>query len=76
MADDRQPAIAATEATIAHDLRVQNAMAQAATLDTLRRAASDKADRDALEGGSSRFGFYLVTGILLATLVVTLVWLR
>jgi len=51
-------------------------MAQASTLDTLRRSASDKADRDALEGGRPRFGFYLVTGILLAALAVAVMWLR
>ncbi|MDO8587744.1 MAG: hypothetical protein Q7T82_11965 [Armatimonadota bacterium] len=80
MANDRPLAAAerdaaATEAARAHGETARIAQAQAVTLDTLRRAASDRADREAQEGGRSRFGFYLVTGILLVALVMAVMWL-
>ena len=80
MADDRQLAVAepdaaATEAARAQEIRARSALAQAATLADLRMAASEKVDREAREGASSRFGFYLVTGILVAALVVVVMWL-
>ena len=74
MADDRQ--LTREDAARAQGATAVIAQAQETTLDTLRRLAGDMADREAQSAEtSSRFRFRLITGILLAALVVVGMWL-
>lgn len=68
------------EAAAKQDARAQgvaarSAEAQAAGMNTLRHVANDRANREARDAETSRFGFYLLAGIVLVVLVVVAVWL-
>ena len=43
-------------------------------MDTLRHVANARADREAHDAETSRFGFYLLAGIFLVALVVVAIW--
>jgi len=53
----------------------RNAEAQAATMSTLSHVANARADRETRDAETSRFGFYLLAGILLVAAVLVIVWL-
>ena len=65
---------AAREAARAQGVAVRSAETQAATMDTLRHVANARADREAHDAETSRFGFYLLAGIFLVVLVVVAIW--
>jgi hypothetical protein len=66
---------AAREAARAQGVVARSAETQAATMDTLRHVANARADREARDAETSRFGFYLLAGIILVVLVVVVIWL-
>lgn len=66
---------AAREAARAQSVAARSAEAQTAQMDTLRHVANARADSEARDAETSRFGFYLLAGVLLVALVVLAVWL-
>ena len=65
----------AKEAARAQSAVARGAEAQAAEMNTLRHVANARADREAESAETSRFGFYLLIGIVLSVLVVVVLWL-
>lgn len=68
------------EAAAREDARAQGADArdakgQAAQMDTLRRVANSRANQEAQSAETSRFGLYLLIGIIMAGLLVAVVWM-
>ena len=66
---------AAREAARTQGVATRSAEAQAATMDTLRHVANARADREAGDAETSRFGFYLLAGIFVMAAVIVVVWL-
>ena len=58
-----------------HGETARGAQTHAATLDALRQSALDVLDDSAKTAGGSRVGLYLLTGVLLTSLVIALMWL-
>ena len=68
-------ASAAREVARVEGVAARGAEAQAAGMNTLRRVANARADREARDAETSRFGLYLMISIFLAVLIVVSMWL-
>jgi hypothetical protein len=66
---------AAKEVARTQGVAARSAEAQAAGMNTLRHVANDRANREARDAETSRFGFYLLAGIILVALVLVVVWM-
>jgi len=66
---------AAKEVARTQGVAARSAEAQAAGMNTLRHAANDRADHEARDAESSRFGFYLLAGIFVLAIVLVAVWM-
>lgn len=66
---------AAKETARNQGMAVHSAEARAAEMNTLRYAAHVRADQEAQSAETSRFGFYLLIGIVIVALAVVGMWL-
>ncbi len=65
----------AKEAASIQSVAARSAEVQASEMNTLRHVANARADQEAQSAETSRFGFYLLTGIILSAVVVVVIWL-
>lgn len=67
--------VAAQEDARSQNVAARNAESRTAEMNALRHAAHNRADLEAQSAETSRFGFYLLTGIILAVIIVMVMWM-